>query len=127
MAINALSPSLIVILKNSTNLFDKMVVYKNIDGENQAILVDYNTTYERPKDPEKPGYTFDNWYVGNEIYNFDEPLTEDINLTAKFNLITYNITYELNGGSVSGNPTTYNVETETFTLNNPTKEDYTLE
>ena len=37
----------------------------------------------------------------------------------------YNITYNLDGGSLEEeNPTTYNVETPTFTLNNPTKYGY---
>ena len=36
----------------------------------------------------------------------------------------YTITYNLNGGTVSGNPTTYTEETETFTLNNPTRLGY---
>lgn len=39
--------------------------------------------------------------------------------------VNYNITYDLQGGSVSAaNPTTYNIETSTFTLNNPTKTGY---
>ena len=39
--------------------------------------------------------------------------------------ITYNITYNLNGGTVAtANPTTYNIETNTFTLNNPTRAGY---
>ena len=38
----------------------------------------------------------------------------------------YTISYDLGGGSVAGNPTSYDVETETFTLNNPTKDGYTF-
>lgn len=39
--------------------------------------------------------------------------------------ITYSIDYELNGGSVAtANPTSYTVESDTFTLNNPTREGY---
>ena len=40
--------------------------------------------------------------------------------------IDYTITYTLNGGSVSGNPTSYNIETNTFTLKNPTRSGYTF-
>ena len=40
---------------------------------------------------------------------------------------TYTITYELNGGSQSNPKTTYNVETDTFTLVNPTKTGFTFE
>lgn len=40
-------------------------------------------------------------------------------------LIDYNLKYELNGGIVEvENPLTYNVETDTFTLNNPVKDGY---
>ena len=38
---------------------------------------------------------------------------------------TYTITYNLDGGTVSGNPTTY-TSNDTITLNNPTKEGYTF-
>ena len=38
----------------------------------------------------------------------------------------YNIIYNLNGGTLNGktNPDTYNIETPTFTLNNPTRTGY---
>ena len=40
----------------------------------------------------------------------------------------YKITYNLAGGSVgTSNPSTYTVETDTFTLNNPTKVGYVFE
>ena len=37
---------------------------------------------------------------------------------------TYNISYNLDGGSISGQPTSYNVESSTFTLPQPTKAGY---
>ena len=40
--------------------------------------------------------------------------------------VNYTISYTLNGGSVSGNPTSYNIETATFTLKNPTRSGYTF-
>ena len=48
-----------------------------------------------------------------------------MSLVAKLDLIQYSISYDLDGGDAD-NPSTYNVETETFTLNNPTKEGYTF-
>lgn len=39
---------------------------------------------------------------------------------------TYSISYNLNGGSISGQPTSYNVESSTFTLPQPTKAGYTF-
>ena len=45
--------------------------------------------------------------------------------TFNASVIIYSIDYELNGGSVAtANPTSYTIESDTFTLNNPTKEGY---
>jgi uncharacterized repeat protein (TIGR02543 family) len=42
-------------------------------------------------------------------------------------LVTYSITYDLGGGQKTlDNPTSYTEETESFTLNNPTKDGYTF-
>lgn len=35
-----------------------------------------------PTAPTKAGYTFDKWYNGTEVYDFDKPVTEPIALTA---------------------------------------------
>ena len=46
---------------------------------------------------------------------------------AIWNAINYPITYDLDGGTVSpANPTSYTIETETFTLTNPTRDGYTF-
>ena len=36
----------------------------------------------RPADPVKDGYVFDGWYLGNDQYDFDRPVTQDLTLTA---------------------------------------------
>jgi uncharacterized repeat protein (TIGR02543 family) len=81
--------------------------------------------------PTKTGYTFGGWYadsgLNNSVGAAGATYTPSTNITlyAKWAIITYNITYELNGGSVStANPTSYNIEPPTFTLNNPSKENY---
>ena len=38
----------------------------------------------------------------------------------------YDIEYDLDGGTITGQPTTYNEETDTFTIPTPTKEGYTF-
>ena len=46
---------------------------------------------------------------------------------AKFEPISYSLSYELDGGNVeSANPTNYNIESSAITLNNPTKTGYTF-
>ena len=52
---------------------------------------------------------------------------ESVTLSATFVPVNYTITYDLAGGTMpSGvtNPATYNIETATFTLNNPTRNYY---
>ena len=61
-----------------------------------------------------------NGYWSNNKYQKEEPLT----IYAQWTPTNYSITYTLNGGTVSGNPTSYNVETNAFTLKNPTKSGY---
>ena len=81
----------------------------------------------QPADPTKDGYqTFDGWYNGDTRYDFSQLVTQDITLTAKFsNPITYDISYDLDGGTAT-NPATYNVESDAITLNNPVKTAYTF-
>ncbi len=70
--------------------------------------------------PERNGYTFDKWY-----YDFSTPITKDTTIDAKWDIITYSISYNLNGGTINGeNPTTYTVEDEITLVNNPTKRGY---
>ena len=83
--------------------------------------------------PTRTGYTFGGWYsdagLSASIGAAGAAYTPsaDITLYAKWNIITYNISYDLAGGTVAkANPTTYNIETATFTLTNPTKPGYTF-
>ena len=77
--------------------------------------------------PTKAGYTFTGWTGSNGTtpqteVTIAQGSTGNLNYTAHWSLDTYNITYDLDGGSVAtANPTTYNVTTPTFTLTNPTK------
>ena len=47
-------------------------------------------------------------------------------ITATFSPISYTISYELDGGLVTGNPASYTIESEAITIVNPTKEGYTF-
>ena len=75
---------------------------------------------------EKAGYTFAGWYLGEIRFDFDTAIMENTTLTAKWTANQYAITYDLNGGTAEGNPDIYTVETDTFTLKNPTRPGYTF-
>lgn len=95
----------------------------NGGSEVASIKQDFGSAVTAPANPTRTGYTFAGWLP-------DVPATMPVdgaNCVAQWSIDTYNISYTLDGGTVaSANPATYNVETATFTLNNPTKEGYTF-
>ncbi len=80
-------------------------------------------------EPTKAGYTFAGWLGSDNVtYQAGGPYTAnaDLTLTAQWTPANYTITYNLNGGTVTGNPTGYTIESAAITLNNPTKTGYTF-
>ena len=85
----------------------------------------------------KAGYTFKNWNTradGTGNIYADSVAVDSIvasngatvTLYAQWAKDTYTISYNLNGGSVSGNPTSYQVDTADITLKNPSKTGYSF-
>ena len=81
-----------------------------------------------PADPAKAGYTFAGWWTaatgGTQVTASTALPKASTTYYAHWSLNPYAITYDLAGGTVSGNPTTYDVTTTTFTLKNPTRTGY---
>ncbi|MDY6367982.1 MAG: InlB B-repeat-containing protein, partial [Clostridia bacterium] len=82
--------------------------------------------------PTKKGYTFGGWYEnsslsGSKVTSISTTDIGDKVYYAKWTIVTYNITYYLNGGNnAASNPTTYKVTTATITLADATKTGYTF-
>ncbi len=82
--------------------------------------------------PTKTGYTFSGWFnnaglTGEAITQITQGSAANVTLYAKWTAIAYTITYNLNEGTNhNDNPTGFNVETATITLQNPTKNGYTF-
>ena len=77
----------------------------------------------------REGYEFDSWIdeEGQPISSINKGSTGNRVITATFKVINYTITYNGLEGATNTNRTSYNVETETFTLSNPTaREGYTF-
>ena len=69
-----------------------------------AQEVEYGLTATKPADPTLKGYTFAFWYLGEDeqnatAYDFDTPVTENITLTAKWNINKYTVTFDSYGGT----------------------------
>ena len=99
----------------------------NVNGgtsvSSQTIEEDYFATEPTT---ERRGYTFDKW-----DYDFSKPIIKDTTITASWNIITYNVYYDLNvpSDSISQdvdnsmNVTTYTVE-DAITFQTPSRKGY---
>ena len=99
----------------------------NVNGgtsvSSQTIEEDYFATEPTT---ERKGYTFDKW-----DYDFSQPIIKDTTITASWNIITYNVYYNLNVSSDSisqdvdnsMNVTTYTVE-DAITFKTPSRKGY---
>ena len=85
----------------------------------------------------RDGYTFAGWATsadgekvytnGQSVKNLANEAGKEVTLYAVWTIVPYTITYELNGGTnVGSNPTGYTVETDTITLADATRTDYTF-
>ena len=124
------------------------VRYEEIPEEKYTVTIqtnnaNYGTVY--PSGPQqvgksginitataKTGYQFDKWTCtdGASVEDASNPntiasATAGGTVTANFSIKNYTITYHLNGGTNNtSNPASYTVETETITLQDPTKEGF---
>lgn len=90
------------------------------------------TAYEKGEsltfsNPSRKGYTFEGWFADSKCtkpFNYSAgSTTGNLTLYAKWKLVTYSISYELNGGTEVKNPVTYNVNSS-ITLKSPKKTGY---
>lgn len=95
----------------------------DVDGNLTEKTFKYGESITAIENPTKVGHTFVGW---------SEELPEtmpanDITVEAKWEINSYDITYDLAGGvNNSENPTTYTIESGLITLKNPTREGYTF-
>ncbi len=88
--------------------------------------VDYNTTVTKPANPTRTGYDFVQWELPvGTAYNFSTPVTGNITLTAKWNIKTYTVTFNSNGGSAVS-PATVDSNTTVTKPANPTRVGHTF-
>ncbi len=97
-------------------------------------LVKESEKAERPEDPTRAGYEFDDWYLNDEVYDFSTPVTKNITLIAKWELEEAEIEVDVEvdepaapeentGGSTTGStskPSTSKPSTSTPSTSTPT-------
>ncbi len=68
--------------------------------EVQSVAVEDGSTVSEPTAPEWAGYTFLGWYFGDELWDFENnTVTEDITVKAKWQRITYKVSFNSDGGT----------------------------
>ena len=118
-------------VKNRYNTFSYNFKLDGNGGKYNAgdIIIKNNSTILPT--PIKSGYSFVGYSLSqNGSINYSSSISdvENINdkvIYAKYNTVNYSVSYNLNGGSISGQKTNYNVE-ESFTLPTPTKTGHTF-
>ena len=114
---------------------DYTITYHFDDGINDpSNPASYNveTATITLKNAAKTGYTFEGWfdnenYSGSPVTQIANGSTGNKDFWAKWEVIPYTVTYNLNGGTNdSANPVSYNIETATIILKEASKENYTF-
>ena len=112
--------------------------YSSADTSTASQTFTYAKTGEALTDQSwsRTGYNILGWAVSRTAtvadYSLTNPVSDEwkntyypsVSLYAVWQAQEYSITYDLAGGTASGNPASYTVETPTFTLNNPTRTYY---
>lgn len=98
-----------------------------INGDEGSAINDIQVAYGDPVSvpnvtPTRKGYTFLGW----ETQIPETMPASNINIIAKWELNTYKLTYVLDGGTASGNPSTYTYESNEIHLASPTKANHTF-
>jgi uncharacterized repeat protein (TIGR02543 family) len=64
------------------SFIDKMVTVSFVSEEELTKVISYGSTVFEPREPQKEGYEFAGWYYGEEKFDFETKIKEDITLTA---------------------------------------------
>lgn len=108
---NGLTDDCNVVVIKKTELFT--VSFESNGGSSIASqTLESGESAVKPTNPVQTGYTFDNWYSDvnlSSLYDFSEAVTQDITLYAKWNINTYTVSFNSNGGnSVASQYVEYN-------------------
>ena len=91
-----------------------------------SINAKYGSSFSLPT-PKKTGYSFLGWYKGEEkIENGKYNYSENISLIAKWQVNNYEITLDVNGGTLLGQNKINVTYEATFTLPSTTRQGYTF-
>lgn len=117
--------SFVIISRNNNITYCTVTFDSNGGSEIDSIKVPFGNLVPKPSNPTKNGYYLESWNFNNMKWDFNvDVVKQDIKLEAKWNVETYNIDYNLQGGTMPEEyETTYNIESS-FDLVRPTKDSF---
>jgi uncharacterized repeat protein (TIGR02543 family) len=127
------SPDVSVVADETTETTYTITYENTFNASNKSNPTTYSASDEAVtlSDITRRGYTFSGWYTDEaltqKITEISAGTTGDLTLYAGWELETYTLTYNLDGGEPSpdnNNPTSYTVEDDSFLLDTPTKAGY---
>ena len=87
---------------DSGTINGKKVTFKKDNSTYAVEIVKNGNKAAVPEAPTKEGYSFEGWYTDeNKPYEFNSAVTENINLYAGFESLTYTVTYDSGEGEGS--------------------------
>lgn len=94
--------------------------------ENLTQLVPNQERVEKPANPTRVGFTFDNWYKeeNDEVYDFTKIVNKPLILYAKWIINQYTVSYVTGEGASTLESDTYDFNAALNRPTNPTKEGY---
>lgn len=81
------------------------VTFNYADGRDPVTkTVKSGTKVEPVAQPERAGYVFSGWYVDGtaDSFDFNIPITDNLNLTASWTIRNYFVTFDAVGGTING-------------------------
>ncbi len=76
---------ILFLLKGCTKEKEYTVIFDANGGSHvESVTVKENETVKQPLNPTREGYQFVGWYLGEELFDFDTKITEDITLKANW-------------------------------------------
>lgn len=109
---------------------EKFTITFNTDGGStiKSQTVESGKKASKPTNPTKKGYSFVEWQLNDETYDFNTQITGDITLVAKWSdeaIKKYTITFNTDGGNTIKSQTVESGKTATKPVD-PTKDGYTF-
>lgn len=101
-----------------------IITFESNGGSNvNSKVVDYKNKVKVPNEPTREGYKFLGWYLNDKKYDFNTKVTKDMTLVAKWEVASYVIKFDSNGGTNIDNQLV-NHNDKIIKPTNPTKEGY---